>query len=239
MKPRRHFTLSLLTLLALTGSCMAQTAPVPPVTQALPTPAVQAPAPPASRAAGAKAANPTVKAATVGKRVTQPAWADISPAQREVLAPLAGTWDTVSEAQKRKWLALTDNFPRLSPDDQAKLRSRMTEWVGMSAQQRSQARLNFGESQKLAPDDKRAKWEAYQALTPEERKKLAGAAAAAKPPATAAAVKPVAPEKLAVVPKSGRPKPDVKAPRITVAPNQVDHNTLLPQQPGTPGTQTN
>jgi hypothetical protein len=119
------------------------------------------------------------------------------------------------------------------------LRSRMTEWVGMSPQQRSQARLNFGESQKLAPDDKRAKWEAYQALPPEEKKKLAGAAAAAKPPATAAAVKPVDPDKLAVVPKSGKPKPDVKTPRIAVAPNQVDHNTLLPQQPGPAGVPTN
>jgi len=79
----------------------------------------------------------------------------------------------------------------------------------------------------LSPDDKRAKWEAYQALPPEEKRKLA--AGAAKPPATAAAVKPVTPEKLATVPKP-RPRQDSKTPRIAAAPNQVDRNTLLPQQ---------
>ncbi|MDP3620048.1 MAG: DUF3106 domain-containing protein [Ramlibacter sp.] len=240
----RRFTVPLLAVLAVLGSAgpsLAQTPALAPVTPGVPAQAVPAPhpSPAASRAAVARPAPATVKAAPAARRTTQPTWTEISPAQREVLAPLAGTWDSVSEAQKRKWLALTNNFARLSADDQAKLRSRMTEWVGMSAQQRSQARLNFGESQKLAPDDKKARWEAYQALTPEERKRLAGAAAAAKPPATAAAVKPVAPDKLAVVPRSGKPKPDVKAPRITVAPNQVDHNTLLPQQAGTPGTPAN
>jgi hypothetical protein len=103
----------------------------------------------------------------------------------------------------------------------------MTEWVALSPQQRIQARLNFAESKQLSPDDKKAKWEEYQALPPEEKRKLAaGAASAAKPPATAAAVKPVAPRKLATVPHAG----DAKPPRIAAAPNQVDHNTLLPQQ---------
>jgi hypothetical protein len=51
-------------------------------------------------------------------------------------------------------------------------------------------------------------------------------------------VKPVAPEKLAEVPKPKTPqklvgaprtRPSGKTPRIDVAPGQVDHNTLLPQ----------
>ncbi|MEO7392942.1 MAG: DUF3106 domain-containing protein, partial [Ramlibacter sp.] len=133
---------------------------------------------------------------------------------------------TVSEAQKRKWLALSQNFPRLSAPEQAKLHSRMSEWVALSPQQRTQARLNFGETQQLAPDDKRAKWEAYQALPPEEKRKLA-AGAATKAPATAAAVKPVPAAKLATVPQSNTV---TKGPRIAAAPGQVDHNTLLPQQ---------
>ncbi len=107
----------------------------------------------------------------------------------------------------------------------------MTEWVALSPQQRTEARLNFGETQQIAPDDKKAKWEAYQALSPEEKRKLA--AGAAKPPATAAAVKPVTPEKLANVPKvqsESRTKNEPKTPRIAAAPDQVDPNTLLPQQ---------
>jgi hypothetical protein len=160
------------------------------------------------------------------KRPIKPLWSELTPAQQQALTPLAGTWDTVSEAQKRKWLAMSQNFPMLSGAEQAKLHSRMTEWGALSPQQRTQARLNFGQTQQLAPDDKKAKWEAYQALPPEEKRKLA--AKAPKAPAAAAAVKPVAPEKLAGVPKS-KSKPHTGNARIAAAPNQVDHNTLLPQ----------
>lgn len=162
-----------------------------------------------------------------GKAVTKPLWSDLTPAQQQSLAPLSAKWNTVSEAQKRKWLALAENFPKMSGAEQAKLHSRMTEWMALSPQQRTQARLNFGETKQLSPDDKKAKWEAYQALTPEQKNKLA--AGAAKPPQTAAAVKPVAPDKLAAVPKA-KPRQETKTPRIAAAPNQVDHNTLLPQQ---------
>ena len=165
------------------------------------------------------------------KRSTKPLWSELTPAQQQALAPLASTWDTVSDSQKRKWLALSQNFPRMSGAEQAKLHSRMTDWVGLSSQQRTQARLNFGQTQQLAPDDKKAKWEAYQALSPEEKRQLA--AKATKTPAAAAAVKPVAPEKLAIVPKA-KHKPQNNTARIAAAPNQVDHNTLLPQQPAFP-----
>ena len=70
-------------------------------------------------------------------------------------------------------------------------------------------------------------------MPPEEKHKLA--AGAAKPPQTAAAVKPVPADKLATVPQR---KPMVKkAPRIAAGANQVDQNTLLPQQ-GPASTQT-
>jgi hypothetical protein len=141
---------------------------------------------------------------------------------------LSAQWDTLNEAQKRKWIALSANFPKMSGEEQAKLHSRMTEWVSLSPQQRTIARLNYGETKKLSADDKKAKWEAYQALSPEEKKKLAAKAATPKPPTTAAAVRPVPREKLAVLPKA-RPNHDSKTPRIAAAPNQVDHNTLLPQ----------
>jgi len=182
------------------------------------------PAAPASSAAARPSLGKASVAKANGKQITKPLWAELTEAQRQALAPLAPKWDTVSEAQKRKWLALSENFPRMSGAEQAKLHSRMTEWATLSPQQRTQARLNFGETKQISPDDKKAKWEAYQALPPEEKKKLA--AGAAKPPATAAAVKPVPPEKLATIPQ---PKRVVKAPRIAAGAHQVDQNTLLPQ----------
>jgi len=202
-------------------------APVQPVTPVpAPAPAASAPIQPASAAArrASVARGTPASAKANGKRITKPLWTELTEAQRQALAPLAPKWDVVSEAQKRKWLALSQNYPRMSGAEQAKLHSRMTEWGALSPQQRTEARLNFGETQQLSPDDKKAKWEAYQALPPEERRKLADKAA--KPPATAAAVKPVPPEKLANVPQPKR----VRTPRIAAGASQVDQNTLLPQQ---------
>lgn len=161
--------------------------------------------------ASVRSASSAIKAPASG-----PAWPELTADQRRSLAPLAGSWAQISEAQKRKWLALAGNFGKMPPPEQAKLHSRMTEWAALSPQQRAQARLNFGETQQLSSEEKKAKWEAYQALPPEEKRKLA-ASGARKPPTTAAAVKPVAPQKLATLPKA--PSDDAaKPPRIVAVP---------------------
>jgi len=183
----------------------------------------------AGPAAAQQAAPARAQAASKTVRTTGgPAWSELSGAQRQSLSPLAAQWGTISEAQKRKWIALSQNYPKLAPDEQAKLHSRMTEWVALSPQQRTQARLNFADTRKIPPDDKKAKWEAYQSLTPEQKARLA---ADAKPKAAgaAAAVKPVPPQKLAKVPPKASPGQGERT--RNAPPNQVDHNTLLPQKP--------
>ena len=181
---------------------------------------------------GNSAAKPGTRAASSPKAVqveTKPLWTELTPAQQQTLAPLAATWSRISEAQKRKWLVIARNYPSLPAAEQARINSRMTEWVGLSAQQRTQARLNFAETKQLPSDDKKAKWEAYKALPPDEKRKLAaGAAATVKPPSTAAAIKPVPAQKLVNVPKAPDSKP---APRIAAAPAPAaaDHNPPLPQ----------
>ena len=128
-----------------------------------------------------------------------PGWAELSTAQKLALYPLAERWATMSEVQKRRWLALAQTFASLPKDEQDKLHSRMTDWASLSAQQRSQARLNYAVTKRLAPDDKRAQWEAYQALS-EEEKNLLAAHAAPRPSGAATALRPVSPKKLARVP---------------------------------------
>ena len=185
-----------------------------------------------AKAASAASRAPSASAPRAAKSPTSPLWSELTPQQRQALAPLAAAWPTIGEAQKRKWVVISKSYGRLPPSEQVKLHSRMTEWVALSPQQRIDARLNFAESKLLSADDKRAKWEEYQALPPEEKRKLAaGAASHVKPPATAAAVKPVPAQKMATVPRGG----DARPPRIAAAPNQVDHNTLLPQ-PASPAT---
>lgn len=186
-------------------------------------------------AAGAAIAQPTPNArndksaaARPAGPATGPTWSQLSPAQRNALAPLASHWHTIDEARKRKWLALAENFARLPADEQARMHSRMTEWAALSPQQRTEARLNFAEAQQLSSDEKKAKWEAYQALPPEEKRKLARSAAP-RTPLPAAAVKPVPADKLATVPRFA---PDAKPARITVAPPPSTAPAADPAAPG-------
>ena len=152
----------------------------------------------------------------------RPLWMDLSESQQQALAPLTEQWPTMTEPHKRKWLALSQNFAQLSADEQNILQSRMREWASLSPQKRSAARLNFAGIQQLPQEDKKAKWEAYQALPPEAKQKLA--AQQSTPFAGAApAVKPVAPTKLATPPTANTSK---ALPRI--ATDQVAPATLLP-----------
>lgn len=140
-------------------------------------------------------------------------WSDLTPAQQVALKPLGPSWGTISTGQKRKWIALSRNFQTLSPAAQTKLHARMTEWINLSAVQRSEARLNFAQTQQLSPDQKKAEWEAYLALPLEQRQQLA--TGQALPVGAAPARQPVDPNKLAAVPitrseSSPKPTPVVK-----------------------------
>jgi hypothetical protein len=175
---------------------------------------------PAKPAATASAPGPAKPAASAPAKtaVSKPTWAELSPMQQQALAPLASSWNTnISEPQKRKWLEISKNYPSLPPEGQANLHSRMNEWVTLSPQQRAQARLNFAKtkelSKQLTPEEKKAKWESYQALSPEEKQKLA-AKASPKPTGAATAVKPVAPQKLAPVPPHPVKASSKAAPKI-------------------------
>lgn len=131
-----------------------------------------------------------------------PGWETLDTPQKLALYPLAERWSLLSGLQKRRWLAVAQTFATLPTEEQDRLHARMTEWASLSAQQRNQARLNFATTNRLAPDDKRSQWDAYQALSEEDRRQLAARAAAAKPHAqgAATALRPISPKKLAKVP---------------------------------------
>lgn len=161
-------------------------------------------------------------------------WSELTPAQQQALHPLAANWGTLSEPHKKKWISLSQNYASMPPAEQARLHSRMTDWAALSPAQRAQARLNFAKAKAVSPDERKAQWQAYQALSPEERRKLAAAGGSARPIGAATAVKPVAPQKLAPIPrtkpeKGSNPSERKRQPTIPPIGNQVDQNTLLPQ----------
>lgn len=157
-----------------------------------------------------------------------PQWQELSPAQQKILQPLAGIWNSLLPERKSKWLAMAQNYPGLAPAEQMKLQSRMVEWATLKPQERERARLNYAETKKLSTTGRTAEWEAYQALSPEEKQKLAEKAHP-KPIGAAIAPKPVAPNTLTVVPLTRRTA--VQNTPAVVAKPTLDRNTLLPVAP--------
>ncbi|MFZ4288869.1 DUF3106 domain-containing protein [Variovorax sp. HJSM1_2] len=179
----------------------------------------------------ASAAPSAVKAPVAAPRASAigPQWHELSTQERRALAPLQASWGGISEGHKRKWMALSARFDKLSPEEQQKLQERMTEWAGLSVAERNRARLNFAETKRLDPTEKQAKWEAYQALSEDEKHKLAEQAP--KPPAGAApAVRSVTRPKLANTYAEQKPGQPVQL-TPPMEHRNVDPTTLLPQQP--------
>ncbi len=145
---------------------------------------------------------------------SKPLWRELTQRQQRALEPLASNWDELTEAHKQKWLAMSRNYAELSPAEQETLHSRMTDWSRLSNQQREQARQNFAAVKQVPPDVRKAKWEAYQALSEEEKRQLAAKARPVQAPGAAALPRPGA-QKFAPVPVALDGKP---GPRIQLAP---------------------
>jgi hypothetical protein len=154
-------------------------------------------------------------------------WQQLTPRQKQALAPLGAQWSALSAQQQSKWLAISQNFSQLSVSEQITMHARMADWVALSPQQRNLARFNYNTVQSLPKEDKKAKWEAYQALSAEEKRQLS---AVVQSPAKSGAptAKPVEPHRLVQTPQ--RP---VDATRDTARPNPsaIDRKTLLPRPP--------
>ncbi len=154
-------------------------------------------------------------------------WQQLSGRQKQALAPLAAQWGNLTPQQQSKWLTISQNFPQLPVAEQATMHARMADWVALSPQQRNHARYNYNMVQALPKEDKKAKWEAYQALSAEDKRLLSLGTA---PPAKSAAsiAKPVSTHRL-IAPTLRpidsarditRPDPSAQA---------IDRKTLLPK----------
>jgi len=153
-------------------------------------------------------------------------WSLLTADQQRALQPLAQSWGSLSDGQQRKWLEISRNYPSLSSADKAKMHSRMSAWVALSPRGRAEARLNFAAtnelSKELSPQEKQAKWETYQSLSPEEKRKLAEAGV--RPPVGAALPsRPVAQKKLATLPPADTA---AKAPKIATPPVAVSQQPV-------------
>lgn len=143
-----------------------------------------------------------------------PAWAELSPAQQTALAPLRNDWNDLDAGRKQKWLEVASRFGSMKPERQERVRERMTEWAKLSPSQRTEARVNYQQSKQVPAEDRQARWEAYQALSPEERAALA---ARARPPSSTAPSSPAQALRKAPV-DAQLPKSNIVAPNRAAVP---------------------
>lgn len=100
-------------------------------------------------------------------------WQELTPQQQSALAPLKDSWAGIDDDRRGKWLEVAAKFPKLKPDERQRLQDRMVEWARLSPTARGQARLQFQEAQRWSPQERQARWEAYQSLHPQARVVLA------------------------------------------------------------------
>jgi Protein of unknown function (DUF3106) len=150
-------------------------------------------------------------------------WGSLSTQERAILQPLSSQWAALPDDVQDKWIGVARRYPTLSPEAQARVRGRMTDWSQASPKQRSEARLRFQNARELPADQRQQKWEAYQALPAEKKAELAEKARAkreAVPARVAAASAPT--EKTNLVPGAIQRQ---AAPTKAVAPALVKAGT--------------
>lgn len=159
-------------------------------------------------------------------------WSSLRQEQKTALRPLLLLWPSLAPDHQRKWMALAQNFSRMSPDEQRTLQSRMTEWARLTPAQRTQARLNFGEVRRVPADEKRAKWEEYQALPVEERARLASGRPKT-PTGAAPALRPAPADKILRRAPSANINNEASGTgaQSLRGPGNINRHTLLPQLP--------
>ena len=54
----------------------------------------------------------------------QPGWTQLSPQQKNILAPLAKDWDELENIRKKKWLGIAERYPNMKPDEQQRMQER-------------------------------------------------------------------------------------------------------------------
>ena len=137
---------------------------------------------PSSQAQGANNAAHS-KTAAIPAKAPDGTWESLNQNQQKILAPLESDWDYMLPDSRKKWIYISNIYPKMSSQDQERLQSRMTGWSNLSQKDRRIARENYLASLQFPAEKKAEAWSAYQKLTDEQKKKLAEMEAKKKPKA--------------------------------------------------------
>lgn len=107
-------------------------------------------------------------------------WAKLTPAQQEILRPVAGEWDTLPQKLQKNLLYAAKRYPGLAPEEKQRFNDKLEKWSKLTPEQRKRAREKFQAFSKV-PAAEREK--VKQMVREQEAKKAEAAAASSVPPA--------------------------------------------------------
>ena len=96
------------------------------------------------------------------KKAPRPTWAELTPAQKQVLAPLQGEWEQLDTTRRKKWTSIADRYPTMKQAEQQRLQKRMQEWAALTPEERRAARERYQTLRKLPPEQRREVREKYK-----------------------------------------------------------------------------
>ena len=99
----------------------------------------------------------------------QPDWAQLTPEQQQILAPLSSDWNNFDERKRKKWLLTAKRYPKMKPEQQQRLQTQMKDWAKLTPDQRRVARENYKKLVKQPPEKREAvkkKWQERQRQAP-------------------------------------------------------------------------
>lgn len=166
--------------------------------------------------------------------VVDASWQQLSARQKKALAPLASAWQQLTAQQRSKWIALSDTFDTLTAAEQLNVHERMREWASLSPQERARARLNYSNLKTLSREERKAQWEAYQALSEEEKRRLQRQKPAPKSAAPVSRPLPARADRLVQPPKTSSTTGSAQPANPAV----LDRKTLLLRTPEASSAQT-
>jgi hypothetical protein len=151
--------------------------------------------------------------------LAQPLWSELTEAQQQVLAPFASQWNALPSSEKRAWADLALTFPKMKPERRKRVERRIVEWAALTPQQRRIARENYRLAQQRSNERLVAEWEAYQAMTPEQRSVLVSAGSTPSNTAARSAAGPTGLARVAYQPLPRRQPPAATGPTGTSTPS--------------------
>lgn len=88
-------------------------------------------------------------------RAESQAWAELNPATKSVLAPLAEHWEMMPEHAQARWIKVAEAYPRMQPEQQARVRERMAQWSRLSPEEQEKVRANYRRMQSMTPEEQK------------------------------------------------------------------------------------